>query len=143
MDNVLVGGTFNFRLGGRSDRDRTCYCFRRINLLLMVFRLICFVCYNLFRGALWQYLVVLDAVQRCNQLRKNREREEPPKRPFGDTNQCSDVELLEDEEEVGVFGFRNYQIYFAANKKISSKVVAFLVKITCHENVEKGYRDFG
>nr|XP_029707525.1 uncharacterized protein LOC115253548 [Aedes albopictus] len=99
MDNVLVGGTFNFRLGGRSDRDRTCYCFRRINLLLMVFRLICFVCYNLFRGALWQYLVVLDAVQRCNQLRKNRERGEPPKRPLGDTNQCSDVEFLEDEEE--------------------------------------------
>ncbi|XP_062701782.1 uncharacterized protein LOC115253548 [Aedes albopictus] len=99
MDNVLVGGTFNFRLGGRSDRDRTCYCFRRINLLLMVFRLICFVCYNLFRGALWQYLVVLDAVQRCNQLRKNRERGGPPKRPLGDTNQCSDKELLEEEEE--------------------------------------------
>lgn len=45
--------------------DHVCECFKQINLLLLIYRFIRYVCFNLLRSAQWQYFIMLEAMRRC------------------------------------------------------------------------------
>lgn len=97
--NNLVFEVIKFPLDDLDNSARTCNCSRRADLLLMIFRFLCYICYNLFRGALWQYLMVLETVQRCNLKRSYHTRDELPEVSCGDADQDSEDEILDDEKE--------------------------------------------
>lgn len=74
--------------------DHVCKCLKQIDLLLLIYRFIRYVCFNLFRSAQWQYFIMLEAMRRCCPTSNHQEQGIPQ------ISSCDKAIELPDEEDI-------------------------------------------